>query len=67
MNSPIEEIQDREGYLHIDPDRRPGSGGKVIRIEDYLPGLETLLELIPQFQGGAIKLSPASNFWREVS
>lgn len=62
MNSPIEEIQDREGYLHIDPDRRPGSGGKVIRIEDYLPGLETLLELIPQFQGGAIKLSPASNF-----
>jgi len=62
VNSPIEEIQDRQGRLHIDPDRRPHSGGKVIRIEDYLPGLETLLELIQQFQGGAIKLSPASNF-----
>ena len=62
INSPLEEIQDRQGRLHIDPDRRPGSGGKVIRIEDYLPDLETLLELIPQFQGGAIKLSPASNF-----
>tara|TARA_R110002111_G_scaffold18931_2_gene46207 strand:+ start:21335 stop:22507 length:1173 start_codon:yes stop_codon:yes gene_type:complete len=62
LNSPLEEIQDREGRLHIDPDRRPHSGGKVIRIEDYLPGLETLLELIHDFQGGAIKLSPASNF-----
>tara|TARA_R110002095_G_C4240933_1_gene238972 strand:- start:38 stop:1210 length:1173 start_codon:yes stop_codon:yes gene_type:complete len=62
LNSPLEEIQDREGRLHIDPDRRPHSGGKVIRIEDYLPGLETLLTLIQEFQGGAIKLSPASNF-----
>ena len=62
LNSRLEEIRDREGRLHIDPDRRPHSGGKVIRIEDYLPGLETLLELIEQFQGGAIKLSPASNF-----
>ncbi|MDF1742397.1 MAG: hypothetical protein P1V19_01800 [Gimesia sp.] len=62
INSPLEEFSDRQGRLHIDPDRRPGSGGKVIRIEDYLPGLETLLKLIPQFQGGAIKLSPASNF-----
>lgn len=62
LNQRLEEIQDRQGRLHIDPDRRPHSGGKVIRIEDYLPGLETLQELISQFQGGAIKLSPASNF-----
>lgn len=62
LNSSIEDVQDRQGRLHIDPDRRPHSGGKVIRIEDYLPGLETLQELIQQFQGGAIKLSPASNF-----
>lgn len=62
LNSSIEEVRDRQGWLHIDPDRRPHSGGKVIRIEDYLPDLETLLEFIPQFQGGAIKLSPASNF-----
>ncbi|HAH43563.1 MAG TPA: hypothetical protein DCM07_01670, partial [Planctomycetaceae bacterium] len=62
LNQRLEDIQDRQGRLHIDPDRRPDSGGKVIRIEDYLPGLETLQELISQFQGGAIKLSPASNF-----
>lgn len=62
LNQRLEEVQDRQGRLHIDPDRRPHSGGKVIRIEDYLPGLETLQELISQFQGGAIKLSPASNF-----
>lgn len=62
LNQRLEGIQDRQGRLHIDPDRRPHSGGKVIRIEDYLPGLETLQELISQFQGGAIKLSPASNF-----
>lgn len=62
LNTRLEEVADRTGRLHIDPDRRPHSGGKVIRIEDYLPGLETLLELIDQFQGGAIKLSPASNF-----
>lgn len=62
LTSSIEDVQDRQGRLHIDPDRRLHSGGKVIRIEDYLPGLETLLELIQQFQGGAIKLSPASNF-----
>ncbi|QDV17083.1 RNA cap guanine-N2 methyltransferase [Gimesia panareensis] len=62
INQSLEEVKDREGLLHIDPDRRPGSGGKVIRIEDYRPDLETLLELIQEFEGGAIKLSPASNF-----
>ena len=62
INQPLEEVKDREGLLHIDPDRRPHSGGKVIRIEDYRPDLETLLELIQEFAGGAIKLSPASNF-----
>lgn len=62
VNQRLEEVKDREGLLHIDPDRRPNSGGKVIRIEDYRPDLETLLELIQEFKGGAIKLSPASNF-----
>lgn len=59
----IEELADRDGLLHIDPDRRPGAGGRrVRRIEDCEPGLPVLLQLIDEFPGGAIKLSPASNF-----
>ena len=50
------------GLIHIDPDRRPGSSGRVSRIEDYVPGLEGLNRLIAQCRGGAIKVSPASNF-----
>jgi len=48
--------------VHIDPDRRPGSAGRVSRIEDYVPGLEFLQELMGRCRGGAIKVSPASNF-----
>ncbi len=51
-----------EGLVHIDPDRRPGSGGRVTRIEDYVPGLDYLRELMSRCRGGAIKVSPASNF-----
>ena len=50
------------GLIHIDPDRRPGSSGRVSRIEDYVPGLDDLNHLIAQSRGGAIKVSPASNF-----
>jgi SAM-dependent methyltransferase len=50
------------GLLHIDPDRRAGSEGKVSRIEDYQPGLSELQELITRSRGGAIKVGPASNF-----
>jgi hypothetical protein len=50
------------GLVHIDPDRRPGSSGRVIRIEDYVPGLEFLRNLMSRCHGGAIKISPASNF-----
>lgn len=49
-------------FVHIDPDRRPGSSGRVSRIEDYVPGLEFLQELMQRYRGGAIKVSPASNF-----
>jgi hypothetical protein len=55
-------MRDLSGHLHIDPDRRPGSSGRVSRIEDYVPGLEYLRELMSQSQGGAIKVSPASDF-----
>lgn len=50
------------GLVHIDPDRRPGSGGRVSRIEDYVPALDFLHELTTRSRGGAIKVSPASNF-----
>ena len=50
-----------EWLVHIDPDRRSGSR-RSVRIEDYHPGLEVLSQLIASRPGGAIKLSPASNF-----
>jgi len=50
-----------QSLVHIDPDRRPGAK-RVIRIEDAEPGLDYLQELIRVARGGAIKLSPASNF-----
>ena len=56
------QLQGIAGLIHIDPDRRPGSSGRVSRIEDYVPGLEFLKAMMPRCRGGAIKLSPASNF-----
>lgn len=55
-------LGDLDGFVHIDPDRRPGSGGRVSRIEDYVPGLDDLRDLMKRCRGGAIKVSPASNF-----
>ncbi len=48
--------------VHIDPDRRADAGSRALRVEDYVPGLETLQRIQKQARGGAIKLSPASNF-----
>ena len=47
--------------LHFDPDRRGGQG-RALRLEDYAPGLEFLQSVVRERRGGAIKLSPASNF-----
>jgi hypothetical protein len=58
----VTELGKLEGLVHIDPDRRPGSMGRVSRIEDYVPGLEFLHALMANCRGGAIKVSPASNF-----
>ncbi len=62
ISADVREQKDLDGLVHIDPDRRPGSGGRVSRIEDYVPGLEFLQELMTRCRGGAIKVSPASNF-----
>ena len=57
-----EEITERNGLLHVDPDRRAGASKRAVRVEDYVPSLETLREFARTFRGGAIKLSPAANF-----
>jgi hypothetical protein len=58
----VQTITDRSGRVHIDPDRRPSGSPRVVRIEDYVPGLDLLTRLTEEFSGGAIKLSPAANF-----
>ncbi|MFO1041186.1 MAG: class I SAM-dependent methyltransferase [Planctomycetaceae bacterium] len=50
------------GLVHIDPDRRVGTEGKASRIENYVPGVPELLDLMSRCRGGAIKVGPASNF-----
>jgi len=49
-------------FVHIDPDRRAMGSRRALRIEDYRPGLEFLRRLIASARGGAVKLSPASDF-----
>jgi len=58
----VESLSDRSGLVHIDPDRRAASHRRTLRIEDYRPGLPFLYRLMDEFDGGAIKLGPASNF-----
>ncbi|MFM9961387.1 MAG: class I SAM-dependent methyltransferase [Planctomycetaceae bacterium] len=58
---------DRTGLLHIDPDRRPSGQQRMRRVEDCSPNLEVLRVLMSEFRGGAIKLSPASNFGGKFS
>lgn len=47
--------------VHIDPDRR-SQGQRTLRLEQYAPPLGWLQQLTRQARGGAIKVSPASNF-----
>lgn len=56
----ISDVGDR--LVHIDPDRRAGPRGRSLRIDDLEPGPDFLHELTRTAKGGAIKLSPASNF-----
>lgn len=58
----VMQLPDLDGLIHIDPDRRAGSHGRVSRVEDYVPGLDFLGRLMSRCRGGAIKVGPASNF-----
>ena len=62
INADIASVVGRHGLLHIDPDRRPAAGRRTLRVEDCEPGLDVLARMTDEFKGGAIKLSPASNF-----
>jgi len=52
----------RGAWVHIDPDRRMNLSSRAKRIDDYSPGLDFLLGLPDRAEGGAIKVSPASDF-----
>src|SRR5579863_3990753 len=55
-------IDHKTTLVHIDPDRRIQAGGRAVRVEDYVPGLDFLQALAREGRGGAIKLGPSSNF-----
>lgn len=57
----VEQIELPETFVHIDPDRRAGRH-RAMKLEDYSPSLDFLQQLTQRTAGGAIKLSPASNF-----
>jgi hypothetical protein len=50
--------------VHLDPDRRARGDRRARAIEDYAPGPSAWAEIIARSPGGAIKLSPASDFAR---
>lgn len=62
VSARVEELTDRSGLLHVDPDRRVSQATRAVRIEDYVPRLDQLQRWTQEFAGGAIKLSPAANF-----
>jgi predicted RNA methylase len=57
----VEAVELGESVIHIDPDRRP-AGRRSLKIEEHRPSLAFLQSLTERSPGGAIKLSPASNF-----
>lgn len=59
--SSVEEISIQNQIVHLDPDRRT-QGQRQVRLEFGSPPLEYLQQLTQSAAGGAIKVSPASNF-----
>ena len=51
--------------VHLDPDRRDGHDRPTKRLEQYQPDLGWMQQLVKTAAGGAIKLSPASNFMQK--
>lgn len=59
--SPAESVEVTGRFVHLDPDRRT-NGQRQVRLEFGSPPLEFLQTLTQTAAGGAIKVSPASNF-----
>jgi hypothetical protein len=59
----VQELADRSGKVHLDPDRRAGGSGRSVRLEHSVPPLAFMQTVMQEFAGGAIKLSPAANFF----
>ena len=58
----VRRLDATDRVIHIDPDQRGANRKRSRRVEDCVPGLEFLQDLTRTARGGAIKLSPASNF-----
>jgi hypothetical protein len=58
----VQTLTATDDLVHIDPDRRPEGRGRALRLEEGVPGLDFLLQLMNDYPGGAVKVSPASNF-----
>lgn len=59
--SDVEKVDITGQFVHLDPDRRT-QGQRQVRLEFGSPGLPYLQALTKIAAGGAIKVSPASNF-----
>lgn len=57
----VENVDIAGQFVHLDPDRRT-QGQRQVRLEFGSPGLPYLQALTKAAAGGAIKVSPASNF-----
>ncbi len=56
----------RGAWVHLDPDRRAGRNRRARALEDYAPGRSAWESIVRRVPGGAIKLSPASDFARHL-
>jgi hypothetical protein len=54
----------RGAWVHLDPDRRAGRDRRARALEEYAPGPSSWESIVRRASGGAIKLSPASDFAR---
>jgi hypothetical protein len=65
LQTQCEDVRGRDWsgtFVHADPDRRDGRDRPTKRLEQYLPDLSWMQQLVGGARGGAIKISPASNF-----
>ncbi len=65
LQTQCEDVRGRDWsgtFVHADPDRRDGRERPTKRLEQYLPDLSWMQQLVGSARGGAIKISPASNF-----